>query len=480
MIEAIALLGKYETDKKDLERIDPFIEETKLKNIMKVICIVFKKNGENIVYDHTHSEEYDSQNPRKYLYRSHQSRRFDVTPTTKISYDSKNKKPKINEAFNRIQYWFEKFIPILNNEKYSKQQIEFLEQIRNEILKNREKIFEDVSKRCEELKDDEKRNSVLTIKIKEDGNEKYIGSFDIFKKILMEEGLKFVYSRHGVEIKGKGICSICGKEGEVSDYTLLKIYSVDKRGFAPEFAQKNAWKRLPICPSCLPYLITGENFLNKYLKKRFYQDYQFYVIPKFILGDVDENLIEEIKRQEKREEYKGLLIEDDYFLDPIKDRGDILNLVFMFCEFGQSVKVVKYVEDVSPSWIKKLDITLNKEITNLSIFKEETLKKIGIVGKKKSGDLKDIDRAGTRIGGLVEAFFPKSKETGVYSKYFIDVIGDILNQKPINKDLLMIAFMRELRNKHLNEDVWNEKILALKSLMLFLFLKKLNLIKEGE
>lgn len=476
MIEAIKMLGEYEIAKERLESIDQFIEKAKLKNTKKVICIVFRNDGESISYDHTHIEDYDSLNPEKYLYRSHQSRQFDVTPTTKIAYAPKNKKMEIEKAFDRVRYWFKKFVPLLKN----KNQIEFLEQLSDAVSKNKDKILEDIFMKSEELKDDEKRNSILTIKIIDDGKEKYLEDFEVFKDILRREGLKFIYYRHGVEIKGEGICNLCGNKKEVCDYFPLKIYSMDKRGFAPEFIQKNAWKRLSVCFDCLPSLMVGGEFLNKYLLKSFYHGYKFYVIPNFILGKTEEDIIEEIKRQEKKEEYDGLLIEDDDILEPLKEREDVLNLIFMFCEFDQSIKVVKYVEDVPPSWIKRMNNTL-QEINHLSIFKEETLKKV--VGKKESGDLKDIDRKGTRVGGLVEAFFPKSKETGVYSKYFIDIIGDILAQRPINRDLLISAFMREIRNMHVkaNKDkkyIWNEKVLALKSLMLLIFLTRLDLIKR--
>lgn len=488
MLEAIKVLGEYETAKEGFKSVDQYIEKAKLKNTKKVICIVFRKGAEIMVYDHTHVEDYESSKSWKYLYRGHQSRQFDVTPTTKIAFDSDNKQPKIKEAFGRIQYWFEKFTPIIknknqvNDERYSKH-VEFLKELSEGLSKNKDIILEDISKKSEELKanknlyEDEKRNSILTIKIQENGVEKYVGDFDIFKSILKEEGLRLLYFRHGVEIKGEGVCNLCGYKKEVCDYFPLKIYSMDKKGFAPEFIQKNAWKRLPICFDCVSPLMVGGEFLNNNLLKSFYHGYKFYVIPHFVLGKPEKDIIEEIKRQKGKEDYEGLLIENDDFLEPLKERGDVLNLIFMFCEFGQSIKVVKYIEDVPPSWIKRLDIVL-KEIKNLPIFKEESLKKIGVVGKKKSGDLKHIDQRGTTIGGLVEAFFPSSKETGVYSKYFIDVIGDILAQKPVNKNLLMDAFMREIRNKHVQGKDYDEKFLSLKSLMLFLFLHRLNLIKE--
>lgn len=483
MLDAIKTLGKYEIAKEDLDPVDQFIEEAKLKNTKKVICIVFRRGTKNILYNLTHIEDYDSLKPRNYLYRSHQSKQFDITPTTKIAYDSEGGKPKIKEAFDRIQQWFKKFIPLLeknqkNNADYFKQ-VKFLKQIRDEVSKNKEKIVKDISGKYEKLKTDknpkenEKRNCILTIKVKEDGKEKYIGDFDIFKKILKEEGLRLLSYRHNVEIKGEGICALCGNRKEVCDYFPLKIYSVDKRGFAPEFIRKNAWKRLPICTDCVPYLMVGGEFLNKYLRKNFY-GYNFYVIPHFILGEPKEDaigvVIKEIKRQRERREYKGLLIEGDDILELLKEKEDILNLIFMFCEFGQSIKILKYVEDVPPSWIKRLYNTLEK-INYLSIFKEESLKKMGIIGKKESGDLEDIYHAETRIGGLVKRFFPSSK--------FIDVSGDILAQKPINKNLLMDAFIREIRNEHAKGEDKRERVLALESLILLLFLNELNLVKGG-
>lgn len=482
MLEAINALGKYEIAKEGLNDIDPFIEKGSLQDTKKVICIVFKKNGEDIAYEHIHIEDFKSSEYKNYLYRSHQSKRFDITPTTKIGYDSKNKKPKKEEdferalerAFKRFQYWFDKFMCKKENKKYlQNEQVKFLNQLKESVSKNNNKIWEDLKEKSKELKEDEKKNSILTLKIYENGKEKYIGEFEVFKKILKEEGLRYIYYRHNVEIKGEGICCLCGEKKEVYDYFPFKFYTVDKRGFAPEFIQKDSWKRLSVCGDCLPNLMIGGDFLDNYLMKQFYQGYHFYFIPHFINGEIDEQIIKEIKRQERREDYEGLLIENDFFLEPIKKEREIaLNLIFMFIEpkQGGNFNIARYVEDVPPSWIKKLDNALGT-VRNLEIFKEENLKKIGVLDKKGSGDLKPP------LGRLVETFFPHSKETGVYSKYFIDIIGDILAQRPINRDFLMKAFMREIRNKHVHGDVWNEKVLVLKSLMLLLFLDKLNLIK---
>ena len=142
MIDAIESLGKYEIRDKKRDNIDLFIEHTKLKNTKKVICIVFRKEENNINYNGLHIEDYDSSKNRKYLYRTHQSKRFNITPTTKISYDLKNKKLEREKTFRIIEYWFCKFIPILENENIlDKEQINFLKQLKDSISKKKIKYL---------------------------------------------------------------------------------------------------------------------------------------------------------------------------------------------------------------------------------------------------------------------------------------------------------------------------------------------------
>ncbi len=56
---------------------------------------------------------------------------------------------------------------------------------------------------------------------------------------------------------------------------------------------------------------------------------------------------------------------------------------------GNNYYIAKYVEDIPPSWIKKMNIALN-EVLNETFCKEEAIKKIGILEKNKSGDFKKI------------------------------------------------------------------------------------------
>ncbi|MDI6882566.1 MAG: type I-B CRISPR-associated protein Cas8b/Csh1 [Methanothermobacter sp.] len=314
-----------------------------------------------------------------------------------------------------------------------------------------------------------------------------MGDFDIFRRILKEEARKKFFKAHGVESKGDGKCYLCGNEGEVYGFASpFSVFTVDKKGFAPQFLRENSWKQLPICEGCAVSLIVGKEFLDKYLSKRFY-GYKFYVIPSFTFGDIQDEVISEIKDLEKGEYRKTfLLVEEDEILDIIKEKEDIISLIFVFYKTKQKdyFDIVKYVEDVPPSWIKKLLDTFN-EIGRKQIFKEEYLKKIfEIFGNKWANDFIEGSWNGKKekmdLGGITRTFFPASKETGIYDKYFIDIIGDILAQRNINSDFLITAFIREIRSKHVNSDEFKERLFALKSLYLLSFIDKLGLIEGGD
>ncbi|MGC9123733.1 MAG: TIGR02556 family CRISPR-associated protein [Thermoplasmata archaeon] len=488
MIEAIRILGEYE--KNNVSDLELYLSSTSdLKNIQKVICIVFEDNGNNFTYSHTHVEDFDFQNAVKYLYKDRKDKNFDVTPTSKIkkieSGKGKNKNLDIDKVKEKVKKRLEKWFKAYENKD------DKIKSLKEEFEKNKDKILKDFSEKYMKLrvdkdnkgrKIDEQANSIITFKIKEGSSEKYLSQIQYFVDLVKEETQEGYHKRKSFdgEAKGNGSCYVCGKNSEVYGLAFpFSFYTFDKRGFAPEFRQSNAWKSLPVCKKCADTLRIGYQFLNKYLFKDFYEGYKFFIIPYFYSEKIDKNIFEEIKRGKGDETYEGILIEDDYFLKPILEKGDLLSLIFMFVEQkqGSNYYIAKYVEDIPPSWIKKMNIALN-EVLNEPFCKEEAIKKIGILGGNKSGDFKKIfKKRETRIGGLIETFFPNSKETGIYQKYFIDIIGDILLQRQINREFLINAFIREICSAHVKNDEYKEKVLAVKSFILLLFLDKLNLIK---
>jgi len=361
----------------------------------------------------------------------------------------------------RTLLWFKEF-----SKKYDDPLIKSLYR---EITNKSDEIFEELSKKYNELNKEEKRGVIFTIKIIEKGREKYLGEYTIFKEIFKKESLEKFFAKHKVESKGEGICHLCGRKTEVLGFASPFSFSTfDKPGFAPVLNQKDSWKALPICAECAVLLEAGKEYLNENLLKRL-DDLKFYVIPNFVLGKINRNVMGELEDSDKRKYAESILCVEDDILNIVKEEKDIMALIFVFIKPKQKdfFDIVKYVENVPPSWIKKLSDAL-KKISSLPLFRDEdTLKKI--FGEKKTGGLDDK----ITINTLIKPFFP----TPNYDKSFIDIVGDILAQRKVDERFLIKAFIREIRSNHVHRENWKEKTLCLKSLMLITFLNKLKLIK---
>jgi len=446
LFDAIRKLGSYVIESEGLSEEAVLIQESKMADAT-IICVVFELRDKTVIYDRVHLEEYNSEKFKKYLYRTFSHGRYDVSPTTRMLSPDKVR--------DRTLLWFKTY-----SEKYGDWLIQSL---KNEIDRKSEEIFTDISRRYDELAREKERNLMFTIKIREGEEEKYLGDYEIFKKIFKEESLKKFFAKHNVESKGIAVCNLCRKKKEVLGFAPpFSFYTFDKKGFAPNFMPKNAWKCLPICYECTIQLIAGKEFLDKYLLIRS-KGLIFYVIPNFILEELPkgdyEDILEEIKNSNKDKNMGNWFCVEDHILNTLKEKRNILNLIFMFIKPKQKdfFDIIRYVEDVPPSWIKTLQNTLG-DVKLSSLFKEDSLKKI--MGKKWVGGLN------VTLNGLVQAFFPSISA---------NVIGNILAQKPINKDLLIKAFVREIRDRHINEKTREEKLLCLKSFMLLLFLNRLEL-----
>ncbi|MDI9619142.1 TIGR02556 family CRISPR-associated protein [Methanothermobacter sp.] len=464
MLEAVKELGEYLKTEDNIGGESVFIEAHKLSGVKHVICVVFNRD-EGIYYHSTHTEQYDKAKNEKYLYRQFSHRRYDLVPTSKT--------PSPEKLSQRWTLWFATYASKQNNFWDS----HLIESLYSAILKDdsiSEDIIGDIERELNNIPKNERNNIIFTIKIRDGGVEKYLGEFKIFREIFVKESIKKFFTKHGTKSKGWGICSLCRKEKEVYGFASpFSVYTVDKRGFASNFVQENSWKQLPICEDCGVSLEIGKEFINKYLSKNFYS-LAFYVIPHFIFGYVYEDVIDEIKDYEKRKHAKCLLSIEEDILDILKENKDFMNLIFVFYKKkkGDYFDIIKYVEDVSPSWIKILFEAFYG--VNAPIFSENSLKRV--MGEKWVGGLLEWSwnkkNEKMALGNLIRTFFPQG-----YEKYFIDTVGEILSQRPISMDFLISAFNREIRAAHVSDQNFKERLLCLKSLYLLRFLHDLNLLK---
>lgn len=154
MLKAVRELGGYVIEDEGLDKEEIFVQKTELEGRKKVICAVFEQKNNSFTYHSVHLEDYDPSKSKEYLYRTFDHGRYDVTPTAKITSIEKVKK--------RWELWFGEY-----SEEYRKNLL--VQSLSNEFQREKDKIFNDISEKYVELDKEEKRTSILTIKIKEEG-----------------------------------------------------------------------------------------------------------------------------------------------------------------------------------------------------------------------------------------------------------------------------------------------------------------------
>jgi len=478
MLSAVKAIGEYIDRTSNDGEESRFVESSKLKNIKNVLCINFNFNEENgnATYSGIFFEVFDSSISTKYLYREFIHKRCEVTPTSKLptAVNTENMK----KLKNRFKYWFEQYC-----NKYfdsvNQKDAQLLKALENTFLREIDLIFSEIDERVKTLNKKELQSSIITITL----NSKPLGDYKIFKHILKNEVCIGFYTKHDIESKGKSKCFLCGIEKEVLGFASpFPVYTLEKKGFAPNFIREDSWKRLPICKDCAILAIRGREFVEEYLLKRFY-GIKFYVIPSFALR-FDDTAFSHIVTPKKN--YFAIVGNEDDVSEIMLSKFDQATLTFVFTipEKG-TFRIIGYVEDVPPSYMLKIKQTIEKLIysheQHESIF-DERLLKIIYSDNNFVGDFRVND---TSLGGLFRPFFPQSEKEsgtfdgGVFDKYFVGLVSDVLAQREIREDFLIKAYIRALRTSFIQNRVnKTTKQVALKSLMLTLLTSKLNILKH--
>lgn len=484
MLDAISALGEHLIENAYKDRItEIFVDSGRLKGTKYVISIVLEKKNEDLKYSHVVLEEFNLKNAYKYLYKTHASNRFDISPTTKRNFaqnDEDQTRKEVEKAIERMLGWFQ-------HERFSKYKTRYpmLSKIEMALNNDKNRIINDIITKVVPLNNKDKKSVLVTLKfVAKDKEEKYLGEMEEFKEVFLKEAPEDLYNKKsfGGVSKGVGTCYICGKTNtELWGFASpFNFFSVDKPGLAPNFSQLNSWKMLPICEECAIKLQAGRRFLDEYCHDTLY-GYSYYIIPQIYDDEQRNEIIQDII-QYKKTYHEIAKTEEEDLLEFMKEKGDFVTLIFIFIQKNQSREEIhKYLEDVPPSWIKRIYDTFDN-ISSFEIFQEDNLKKI--LGDSWEGDIKEHliqnckpNKRINMLAYLIRNFFPQSKETGVYDKYFLDVLGDIIAQHPINKKLLYRSFIREIKNRFVNDRRYD--YLTLYSFFLYLLLFELNLIGGG-
>ncbi|RKX92248.1 MAG: hypothetical protein DRP84_10335 [Spirochaetes bacterium] len=282
-----------------------------------------------------------------------------------------------------------------------------------------------------------------------------------------------------------GICHLCQEEKEITNDTSklkFKYYITDKIGFSSGLQREGFFKNFSLCKDCYKKLLAGESFIENNLRS-YLAGTNLYIIPKFIF-DISYS-IEGLKRWAN---YINISLVSTVsleglrkFKEQIEDYPDfeeqknnfILNLLF-YRKAQSEFKVLKLIKDVPPS---RLDILREEESEihdiGVRVFGENSRWYLGL--------------------GKMYYLFPvrKSKQEVVDYKKVLEFYDSLFSGRVIPYKFLIRQFV-ELACVYRFEKFDNYNIgkpddtdiglvyAMLEANLILVYLKKLNLLKEGD
>lgn len=462
MLSAIKEIGQI--NKSDKSELDILIKEPKFKTGGKVVFI--KIDIDKNIFEDVELEDYDSAKIHRYLFRGGVSQGPNPTPVANIpnvkrgkseEETQKNLESQIRKTFEgKIQKWFDKY------SSSSEEDENFLKSIRKTLFDNEDKITQEIQDVIKDI--DRKEGKLLTIKIKQNNEWKYIGDLEIFRKSLKE-----IETQRTVSISASDKdCSVCGERKELvsGDTGVFKFYTIDKPGFITGgFDENLAWKNFPVCLECKLELEEGRKFIENNLTYGFY-GLRYFLIPKLLLGSisVDSDIINILLDSSKIVSLKDrvrkrITSDNNEILEILAGEKDILTLNFLFLRKEQSAeRILLLIEDVFPSRIRK--IFEAKDYVD-SVFNN------------------DSDKGFTF--GTIRTFFSKSSEgkrENDLNKYFLEIVDSVFKGRKLDFSFLLKFYMIVIRKEFINEGYFSFRVKD--ALMNTMFFENLGLINFEE
>lgn len=215
-----------------------------------------------------------------------------------------------------------------------------------------ETIAEKIEQKLEDFrKKGEIRQSTLVV-LKIDG--KWPAENKKLRENFVKNFLEKLGSYKGKAIwKTRAVCHGCGEEklvyGGVGD--LLKFYTVDKYGYAPELNPKIAWKQYALCEDCIFDLERGKRAVDDFLKWRFYGK-EFWLLP--VSSGELRRILDNFKQLHVelsgKPYFEGFESFEDKLIYEASRQETALSYHFIFAEDDQqAIRIRLHIEEVLPS-----------------------------------------------------------------------------------------------------------------------------------
>jgi CRISPR-associated protein Csh1 len=472
MINAVMKIGEWVCrGEGSLGALKNFVENpNNTGRYRKVVVILLEEKKGKYHFKEVDLEEFREDHLLKYLYRSGSSRGTDITPTSKLS-----GKPISHTYEERL---FKCLLGIKSSAaalKLSAQEQNKLNEIINQLDINKKLVTEGLNERAKEVAKGE--GAILTFCFESDGERKYLGDMEVFRKVLIQNSKTNYHSKYKTQSIGMDkVCSVCQKRrAEVYGFVnTYNFYTVDKPGFVTGgFRQEDAWKNYPVCFDCAAMLEEGKKYINDNLTFKFYR-FNYLLIPKFFSDTVMNDVMIIMEDYFEKEEDKAIRASfeqkfaarltdaEDEIFELFSEQKDNLNLNLMFYKEKQGAfNILLNIEDVLPSRMKKL-FDVKKEVDELDIFKKP-------------------DKDGQRLlffnFKLLRNVFPYVSKTLSYDKQFLEMVNKIFSLRSIDYDLLLKFIVFRIREKF--ADGKSIYLDVFGGFMLLYYIGRLGILKKG-
>ena len=453
MLGAIREIGRLRIKQEELTPLQVLVEDPDSNGrYEKVITIMFEQGcSGNWTFKDVELENYEKTKVIRYLYKSGSASGADFTPTARLS-------GKPEGTFDRkILGWFN----ILNDKELpiSSHEIDFLNHIKDELNSNALHIKQEILRIRDEIPN--RIGIVVTLKFKQNTEEKYVGDYPVFVQLLFYQ----VDKKNEKCATTDKICSICGERKDmiIGNLDTYAFYTLDKIGFITGgFKGSEAWKNFPVCRECKFELDEGKKFLEKSMTFRMC-GIEYNLIPKFIIGTemVPQEILDVFVDTSKRislnqEVIDRITADEDDILYYLKDTKDIITLNFLFIrKMNAAERIILLIEDVFPSRLRSI---FNAKYSTDDTFEDKfTFASIRNFFSRSDPNKSDYD----------------------LDKYFLDIVDRVFKDRPISYHFLLKFIMKKIRNEFINDGYYYQAIKD--GLMTIYFLQALGLIKmEGE
>ncbi|MDS1029154.1 TIGR02556 family CRISPR-associated protein [Bacillota bacterium LX-D] len=437
----------------------------------KVLFIKLSKKGDSYRYNGIEDRGYRSEAIGRYLYRSGTGARgADVTPTAKLTEASKTVPNKIIRAVNDALSFAGK--------KHDEEKGE-LEKVKLVLEAEEKQIIADIQEKQKQL-GKEGTKVIISLMIAEDGEEKWVGDWNIFRDKFKADCEKLFSEKYGkVAASENKICAVCLEKKEVYGFaSTFQFYTLDKPGYvAGGFRQQDAWKNYPVCFNCGTQLELGKKYVERHLTKSFYNR-QLMIIPKtlwiedlqLVLKSLEARLTPKQEDsgtvKKKQSEVESIRFAEENIIDSLGSIGQQVTYNFMFFEEKQSgavFNILLNIEDVLPSRLNYIYSKL-KEVNSMNQFKNFP------VGKGEQSFRLHL--------GIFNELFPYK----THNRYFLESIYSLIADKPINAHFLLTRLMEKISEQFKRPDNEEKKFydnfIAWRYFQLITYLGRLGLLPD--